>query len=421
MTLQRMLLFLVLLLMGCAAPTTLVPTTTPPPIFLPATPLPTSAALTVTFTPGVTPTLLPVSTPTLASVTRLPDPQAYSWQVVGQGFERPLDLVESEGLLVVEQAGRIRWLVDGKPGETPFLDLSRQVSTGGSEQGLLGVALHPNYAINRLFYVNYTDRKGDTVIAQFQAVADGRVADPQTERVLLRIDQPYANHNGGGLAFGPDGFLYIALGDGGSAGDPQGNAQNPQSLLGKLLRIAVDGQGGYAIPFDNPFAGGGGRAEIWALGLRNPWRFSFDRWTGDLYIADVGQNQWEEINFLPAGSPGGANFGWDFREGLHPYEGQPSAELTLIGPVWEYAHDQGCSVTGGFVYRGVALPEWLGVYLAADYCRGTVWGMLPAADGWQMAALFDLNENISAFGQDAAGEIYALGHQTGQIFRLERR
>ncbi len=421
-----MVLIFVLLLVGCAAPATLAPTTTSAPVLPSAISSPTALAgapsQAVTVLPSPT---FPAATPTAASVTRLPDAQAYLWRVVGQGFERPLDLVDPFGdgsaLLVVEQGGRIRWLVDGQPGPTPFLDLSRKVSTGGSEQGLLGIALHPDYANNRLLYVNYTDRRGNTVIAQFRAAADGRTADAQSEQVLLRVDQPYANHNGGGLAFGPDGFLYLGLGDGGAGGDPQGNAQNPRSLLGKLLRLAVDGQGGYAIPADNPFAGGGGQPEIWALGLRNPWRFSFDRWTGDLYIADVGQNQWEEVNFLPANAPGGVNFGWDFREGQHPYEGKAPEGLQLTDPIWEYGHDQGCSVTGGFVYRGVALPEWRGVYLAADYCRGTVWGLLPGADGWQAAALFDLNENISAFGQDAAGELYALGHQSGQIFRLERR
>jgi glucose/arabinose dehydrogenase len=236
---------------------------------------------------------------------------------------------------------------------------------------------------------------------------------------LLEIPQPFANHNGGGLAFGPDGYLYIGLGDGGSGGDPQGNGQSLNTLLGKLLRIDVDGGNPYAIPPDNPFANGGGRAEIWAYGLRNPWRFSFDNHTGDLYIADVGQNIWEEVNFVPDGLPGGLNFGWDYREAGHAFEGSPPANLTLIDPVVEYNHAGGhCSITGGFVYRGQALPAWQGVYIYADYCSGVVWGLVHTASGdWQSQQLFDLPVSISSFGVDQQGELYAVG-QEGIIYRL---
>ncbi len=422
MALQRMLMggiLLIFLLMGCAAPVVrVIPTTTPPPTIELPTPAPTQPADPTLALPSPTP--LPGATP----LPKIPQPDDYFWREVGLGFARPVDLVDvgdGSGLLVVEQEGYLRWLVDGQSLETPFLDLSGRVSTGGSEQGLLGLALHPKYAENRLFYVNYTDRRGDTVLAQFQADAAGRSVDPQTEQILLRVNQPYANHNGGGLAFGPDGYLYVALGDGGSAGDPQGNAKNPERLLGKLLRLAVDGQGGYAIPFDNPFAGGGGQPEVWALGLRNPWRFSFDRLTGDLYIADVGQNRWEEVNFLPAGSPGGAHFGWNFREGRNPYQGEPDRSIELIDPVWEYSHDLGCSVTGGFVYRGAAFPEWQGVYFVGDYCNGRVWGLLNNAGTWMVQPLFEVSDTISAFGQDANGELYLLGHRTGTIYRLDRR
>jgi glucose/arabinose dehydrogenase len=224
------------------------------------------------------------------------------------------------------------------------------------------------------------------------------------------------------LAFGPDGYLYIGLGDGGSAGDPQGNGQSLQTLLGKLLRIDVDQGDPYAIPADNPFASGGGKPEIWAYGLRNPWRFSFDAQTGDIYIGDVGQNQWEEVNFLEAGSPGGVNFGWNFREGTHPYQGAPSEGLSLVDPVAEYEHSLGCSVTGGEVYRGMNLPGWEGVYLYGDYCSGNSWGLLRSADGtWQSQLLFTTGFTIASFGVDDDGEIYLLDLQQGDIYRLTKK
>jgi glucose/arabinose dehydrogenase len=212
------------------------------------------------------------------------------------------------------------------------------------------------------------------------------------------------------------------LGDGGSGGDPRGNAQNTNTLLGKILRIDVRGQEFYTIPADNPFAAGGGRQEIWAIGLRNPWRFSFDRQTGDVYIADVGQNRYEEVNFLPAGSPPGANFGWDYREAAHEFEGSPPGDLSMIDPVFEYDHGQGCSITGGYVYRGQDLPEFRGIYLVGDYCTGFIWGLLRGADGeWQSQRLFQVSGNISSFGEDGRGELYQLDHRTGSIFRLTRK
>jgi glucose/arabinose dehydrogenase len=239
---------------------------------------------------------------------------------------------------------------------------------------------------------------------------------------LLSVDQPFANHNGGVVAFGPDGYLYLGLGDGGSGGDPQGNAQSLDTLLGKILRLDVDAGDPYVIPPDNPFADVGGRPEIWAYGLRNPWRFSFDRLNGDLYIGDVGQNAWEEIDFLPAGHPGGANFGWDYREGAHPFEGTPPAGLELIDPVVEYSlSGANCAVTGGYVYRGQNLPDFHGVYLYGDFCSGVVWGLLRLPDGsWQNAALFETGANITSFGQDEAGEIYLVDRQ-GSIYHLAQR
>jgi glucose/arabinose dehydrogenase len=224
------------------------------------------------------------------------------------------------------------------------------------------------------------------------------------------------------MSFGPDGYLYIGLGDGGSGGDPLGNGQNPNTLLGKLLRIDVNQGDPYAIPGDNAFAGGGGSPEVFATGLRNPWKFSFDRATGDLYIGDVGQNIWEEINFLPAGTPAGTNFGWNLREGANPYENASSSGLTLVDPVAQYKHPEGCSVTGGFVYRGEALADFQGVYLYGDFCNGRIWGLLRGADGsWQNQLLFETGINISSFAQDDAGELYLVDHYNGAVLKLVRR
>jgi glucose/arabinose dehydrogenase len=308
-------------------------------------------------------------------------------------------------------------LAEGNLLEQPFLDIRARVNDGGNEQGLLGLAFHPRYAENGWFYVNYTDAKGDTVVARFHANPLENVAEADSEEILLRIEQPYANHNGGGLAFGPDGYLYVGTGDGGSAGDPQGNAQRLDTRLGKLLRIDVDGVAPYAVPADNPFAAGGGLPEIWAYGLRNPWRFSFDRLNGDLYIGDVGQARWEEIDVLPAGAPGGANFGWNIREGLHAYAGQSTEGF--VEPVAEYDHGEGCSVTGGVVVRSPSLAEWQGVYLYGDYCTGTIWGLVRRPSGaWQSAALFDTDFSITAFGQDVHGEVYVVD-QAGGVYRLQ--
>jgi glucose/arabinose dehydrogenase len=330
-------------------------------------------------------------------------------------------------MFIIEQKGRVL-LKDHKGLDhndlltVPFLDIIDRVGSQGSEQGLLGLAFHPQYHENGYLFVNYTDHKGDTIVSRFSRSADDpNRADPESEVGLLRIPQPYGNHNGGMLAFGVDGYLYIGLGDGGSAGDPAGNGQSLASLLGKLLRIDVDGGEPYSIPADNPFAGGGGRPEIWLYGLRNPWRFAFDRLTGDLYIGDVGQNQWEEVNYLQAGGPGGANLGWNYFEGNHPYSGAPPAELNFVSPVLEYGREQGCSITGGVVYRGAELPEWQGVYLYGDYCTGRVWGLIQDAQtGWDNALLFDGLGRISSFGEDEAGEIYLVDHG-GRVLRLTKK
>ncbi|PKN88689.1 MAG: glucose dehydrogenase [Chloroflexi bacterium HGW-Chloroflexi-8] len=366
----------------------------------------------------------PTSPPNLLNVEVFPDPTKYSWNLIASGFSRPLGFAaiddSSNILYILEQEGVIRVISDGAISSELFLDLRDRVGSRQNEQGLLGIALDPGYMENRIFYLNYTNKSGNTTISRFVANEDFLSANPASEHVILTQDQPYANHNGGNIVFGPDGFLYIGLGDGGSGGDPQGNAQNKDTLLGKMLRIAVTDQEGYAIPSDNPFAGGGGRGEIWAIGLRNPWRYSFDRSTGDLYNADVGQGDWEEINFLPNTAAPGANFGWDYREGSHPFEGTPPGTLEFIDPISEYDHSQGCSVTGGFVYRGRDLPEWNGIYLFGDYCSGNIWGLIQKSNGgWDLKLLFETKENISSFGEDFYGEIYMISH-SGSIFKLEK-
>jgi glucose/arabinose dehydrogenase len=361
----------------------------------------------------------------VASVVEFPDPTLFAWKVVASGLSRPVDLADAgDGrIFIVEKVGQIRVLSEGTLFDEPFLDVRDLAGSSGNEQGLLGLALDPGFLQNGKFYVNYTDKSGDTNISRFTSEPGALKADPGSEVKLIFVKQPYENHNGGGLAFGHDGYLYIGLGDGGSGGDPKGNGQSLATYLGKILRIDVNVENAdFGIPADNPFPTSEFPA-IWAYGLRNPWRFSFDQLTGDLYIADVGQDKWEEVNFLQWPYPGGTNFGWNYREGTHEYKGTLPAGMTLVDPVWEYGHDQGCSITGGFVYRGKALPEWQGIYFLADYCNGNVWGLLRSPGGdWQSQALFnDLKTQISSFGQDSSGEIYILGFDTGEVLRLERK
>lgn len=342
---------------------------------------------------------------------------------MANGFAQPLLVTHADDgsgrLFVVEQHGMIWIIENGSQLAEPFLDIRFEVGSGGNEQGLLGLAFDPNYASNGYFYVNYTGLGGNTVVARFQVSENPSIANPDSEAPMLYVAQPYANHNGGHLEFGPDGYLYIGLGDGGSGGDPAGNAQSLETHLGKMLRIDVTQGEPYAIPADNPFANGGGLPEIWAYGLRNPWRFSFDRTTGDLYIADVGQGEWEEIDFLPGGIVGGSNFGWDYFEGTHIYEGAAPEGMNLIAPVVEYQHSSRCSVTGGYVYRGANLPAWNGVYFYGDYCSGEVMGLYQVSSGaWQTDVLWDTTSLITSFGQDEAGEIY-LVDRNGDIYQLQ--
>ncbi|MFN8412871.1 MAG: PQQ-dependent sugar dehydrogenase, partial [Anaerolineales bacterium] len=316
-------------------------------------------------------------------------------------------------LFIIEKYGVIRIFENGQLLADPFLSISDRVDDSGNEMGLLGLVFDPNYEQNGYFYVNYTGDGGNTRISRFQA--SGNYSDPNSETVLLVIDQPFENHNGGALAFGPDGYLYAGLGDGGLAGDPYKNGQNTQTLLGKILRIDVHNGNPYAIPADNPFGN-----EVWAYGLRNPWRISFDRLTGDLWIGDVGQGEWEEVDYLPAGTPGGSNFGWSILEGNHSYDGE--AQPGMIFPVMEYRHTNGdgCSVTGGYVYRGTAMPEWNGIYLYGDYCTGYIWGVLPSTTGWQAKKLFEAGVTITTFGQDESGEIY-LASDNGNVYILAKK
>jgi glucose/arabinose dehydrogenase len=325
---------------------------------------------------------------------------------VASGLDSPLYVAFAPGepaerVYVVERVGRIRVLEGGRLLSEPFLDIVDKVVSGG-EQGLLSVAFHPEYAENGLFYVNYTDRAGDTVVEEYRAAGG---SSPQPARELLFVDQPYSNHNGGQLQFGPDGLLYVGMGDGGSGGDPENRAQDLASPLGKLLRIDVDRQGA--------------EWETAAYGLRNPWRFSFDRETSDLYLGDVGQSEWEEIDYLAAGWSPLVNFGWDVFEGTQVFEDkEPDPEGRLVGPILEYSHDEGCSVTGGYVYRGAQVPAALGRYFYGDYCSGTVWSLVVRAGRATSVrrAPFEVAE-LSSFGEDAGGELY-LTSLGGSVYRL---
>jgi glucose/arabinose dehydrogenase len=344
---------------------------------------------------------------------------------VADGFTKPTFVTHagdgSGRLFVSEQVGRILIVQDGQVNPTLFLDIVSLVGSGASEQGLLSVAFHPDYGNNGFFFVDYTDKQGDTVIARYQVSDNPDVANPDSARTLLTIGQPYANHNGGQLAFGPDGYLYVGMGDGGSANDPENNAQSLDTLLGKILRLDVDQGDPYGVPQSNPFVNQNeARPEIWSYGWRNPWRFSFDGATGDMYIGDVGQNQYEEIDFEPAGAAGGLNYGWRLMEGLHcfnPSDCDP-ASLDVVLPIAEYDHSQGCSVTGGYVYRGARFPELTGIYFYGDFCSGLIWGLRPAADrGWSQAQLLQSDLSISSFGQDEGGELYVIDHRGG-VFQV---
>jgi glucose/arabinose dehydrogenase len=329
----------------------------------------------------------PLSSPSPPSQPPQPPAAGVRLVTVATGLDSPVDVAGipcTAKLAVVEKTGRILVLTDGHPAPKPLLDLRGKVSQG-SEQGLLSIAFSPRYAGNGLAYVDYTDLDGNTRVAEL----DTRKGSLRT---ILFVHQPFANHNGGALAFGPDGMLYVGMGDGGSEGDPEGNGQNRASLLGKILRLDV------AKP--NP------RPQMYAYGLRNPWRFSFDPATGDLWIGDVGQNRYEEVDRLPAGTAPGANLGWNAYEGRAVYKRQPIDRSRLVWPVAVYPHTEGCSITGGYVYRGSEVPALRGRYVYGDFCSGRIWSLRAGGGRPQLLALPRL-EGLSSFGLDAQGELYA--------------
>jgi hypothetical protein len=351
-----------------------------------------------------------IATPPAASITLSP---------IAGGFTQPVAIANagdgSGRLFIVEQGGVVKIVRNGTVAEKPFLNITSMVTSGG-EQGLLGLAFPPDYGSRKSFYVNYINKTGigNTVIARFDVGSNPDLAVTASRQELLTIVQPFTNHNGGQLAFGPDNYLYIGSGDGGSGGDPLGNAQDTSSLLGKILRLDVlSGPLPYAVPVGNPFGN-----EIWAYGLRNPWRFSFDRLTDDLYLADVGQNRREEVNFQAAGSGAGANYGWNIMEGSLCYLLLSCSSEGLTLPVAEYDHNNGdCSVTGGYVYRG-SEPSLRGTYLYGDFCSGRIWGLRRNFSGWENRLLLDSTLQISTFGEDENGELYVADYATGGIFRI---
>lgn len=337
------------------------------------------------------------------------------------GFSSPIEITHPAGdarLFVVQKGGSIKILnPDGTVNPTPFLTLPSGTISSGSEQGLLGLAFHPNYAANGYFYLNYTNTAGSTVIARYSVSANPDLADVSSGTILLTITQPYSNHNGGTIRFGADGYLYIGMGDGGSAGDPGNRAQNINNNLGKMLRIDVDGPAPYGIPLTNPYVGIDGNDEIWAIGLRNPWKFSFDMLNNDLWIADVGQDAYEEINHNPAPVAPGLNFGWKCYEGNSIYtNGCAVPTTTYTFPVAQYSHSSGCSITGGYVYRGTTYPNFYGKYFFADYCVNKI-GMLSSGSStisWSNT----FTGNFTTFGQDRNGEMYVAGISNGIVYKL---
>ena len=409
---KRLILLLTLPLLACGGLAEPVPPTATPLAARPPTAVPTvqtdSQPQPDTATTAPTQSLPP-------TVSEFPNPNNYEWRLIASGLNRPVDVqsaLDGSGrLFIIEKYGLIRVYENGQLLEQLFLNIDDRVNDDSNEMGLLGLAFHPDYEQNGFFYVNYTGTGGNTFISRFQA--SGNVANAGSESILLKINQPYPNHNGGAVVFGPDGYLYLGLGDGGAGGDPHKNGQDTTSLLGKILRIDVNGGDPYSIPSDNPFGN-----EVWAYGLRNPWRISFDRSTGDLWIGDVGQGDWEEIDYLPAGSPGGANFGWSIMEGNHGYDGQ--AQPGLLLPVAEYSHSSGgCSVTGGVVYRG-SMTEWNGIYFYGDYCSGYVWGLILSEGQWLSQILFETNLRITSFGQDESGEIF-FASDAGGVYVLTKK
>jgi glucose/arabinose dehydrogenase len=369
------------------------------------------------------PARLLISGVTAQEAAESPPTTAFTFELLVDGLASPLQLIDvndgSARMFIVQKGGQVLVFKDGAVLPDPLLDISQHVSTG-SEQGLLSIALHPDFARNGVFFIDYTDTNGNTQIERWRISEDNPDrADPESAETILSVEQPYANHNGGLLLFGRGGYLYIGLGDGGAGGDPHGNGQNLGTLLGKILRIDVDHTEEdlpYAIPDDNPFLNrDDARSEIWAYGLRNPWRFSFDRETGDLYIGDVGQGTYEEADLAPAGQ-GGLNFGWVIFEGPECYQAEDCDQSGLTPPFFWYSQDVGgCSITGGYVYRGTAIPDLVGTYLVGDYCSGLVWAVNPETG--EASAPVESGVSISSFAEDAEGELY-LVDLNGAIYKI---
>lgn len=352
-----------------------------------------------------------------------PPPSVLSLTAVAGGFVQPVQVTHagdgSGRQFVIERGGTVRIVRGGVVATTPFIDLTAQVQATDGEQGLLSIAFPPSFATRGNFYVHYTGLTGvgNTVVARYALSPTPDLADPASGVTLLTVAQPFTTHNGGQLAFGRDGMLYVGLGDGGGIGDPLANGQSRTSLLGKILRLDVESTTGVEIPPDNPF----GNA-IWALGLRNPWRFSFDRATGDLYIGDVGEAGFEEIDFQPAASAGGENYGWNVMEGLHCFADPSCDSSGFVPPVAEYAHGSGdCAVTGGFVYRGAQYPSLQGLYFYGDSCSGRIWGLRRAGANWENRLLLDSPLQISSFGEDEAGNLYVADLAGGTIYKIDLR
>lgn len=361
----------------------------------------------------------------------LPPPEP-AVSLVADGFNQPVDIANAgdDRLFIVERDGLIRIIdADSSVVATPFLDINGRVdSSSHGERGLLGLAFHPDYPNTPYFYVNYTSNSGDTTVSRFSVTGDPYVADPTSEQILLTIDQPFRNHNGGDLNFGVDGYLYIATGDGGSGGDPDDYGQNNLSLLGKILRIDVDSGSPYGIPSDNPFVDDpNARDEIWATGLRNPWRFSFDRDTNDMYIGDVGQGQWEEVNYAPGASMGGENYGWRCYEGFQEFNTTDCGDADdYVMPLDDYPHsdmgnanDIGFSVTGGFVYRGADYQDLQGYYIYGDFVTANIWLAKQNGDNWDVMTIGTIENlsNVSTFGEGCDGELYVADYG-GEIFQM---
>jgi glucose/arabinose dehydrogenase len=350
-------------------------------------------------------------------------PPAITLSTVVSGLSSPVGMESAHDgtgrFFVLQQAGIIRIVQNGAVSPTPFLDISALVESGG-EKGLLGLAFHPSFSTNRKFYVDYTRRTGmqlQTIIAEYLVSASNpNAVDTSTARTLLTIDQPFDNHNGGQLAFGADGFLYIGMGDGGSGGDPQGNGQNTNALLGKILRIDVNTTSAgkpYGIPAGNPFAASGGAPEVYAYGFRNPWRFSFDSATSRLFVGDVGQDAFEEVDIVEIGK----NYGWNVMEGTHCYGASTCSATGLIPPITDYPHSEGQSVTGGFVYRGAAIPGMVGRYIFADFISGKIWILTESGTTWNRTLALSTGRGISSFARDDNNEVYVIDY-AGNVLKV---